>query len=174
MPLNILAVSMHPGPTTSDRGGELPNAIDSEVFVQSGNPSRPNKSAGSGKKSRRNRVADSNDTILLFGRMRELALYRAEVLKTRGFGVITPETKDDAIAAIEEGHFDVAVLSYTLSSDTVEELTELLRQKCPGCPLITISDTGNLDTRLRPERTVLAHEGPAALIKALRQVLQRQ
>ena len=105
--------------------------------------------------------------------MRELALYRAEVLKTRGFDVITPETKADAIAAIDEGNFDVAVLSYTLSSDTVEELTELLRQKCPGCALITISDTGNIDPKLRPERTVLANEGPAALIKALRHVLQR-
>jgi CheY-like chemotaxis protein len=163
---------MHPGQTTSDLGGEPSTPIDSEMFVLARTPSGSRKSA-SREKVRRNRAAASKDTILLFGRMRELALYRAEVLKTRGFGVITPETKADAIAAIEEANFDVAVFSYTLSSDTVEELTELLRQKCPGCPLITISDTGNIDPRLRPERTVLANEGPAALIKALRQVLQR-
>ena len=165
---------MHPGQTTSELGGEPSKPIDSDFFVLAETPGGRAKSAGAGKKSRRDRAAGSNDTILLFGRMRELALYRAEVLKTRGFGVITPETRADAIAAIEQGHFDVAVLSYTLSSDTVEELTELLRQKHPGCPLITISDTGKIDPRLRPERTVLANEGPAALIKALRQVLRRQ
>lgn len=112
--------------------------------------------------------------ILVFGRLFELALYRAEVLRHRGFSVVTPKTKVEAIAAIDSEEFDAVVLSYTLSSDTAEELIELARQKCPGCPLITISDTGSADRRLRPDVVVRAGEGPAGLINALRRVFRTQ
>src|SRR5690349_7374924 len=47
--------------------------------------------------------------VLLFGNLRELALYRAEVLLAEGFTVSTPNTKDEAVAAIRRGNLDVAV-----------------------------------------------------------------
>jgi CheY-like chemotaxis protein len=112
--------------------------------------------------------------VLVFGRLFELALYRAEVLRSRGYSVLTPRTKAEAIAAIENGEFDVVVLSYTLSSDTAEELMELARQKCPASPLITISDSESLDRRLHPDIVVRAKEGPAALIKALQRAFRTQ
>jgi hypothetical protein len=108
--------------------------------------------------------------VFLFGRQRELALYRAEVLRDRGFRVVVPQNKYEAITAMAGCDFDVAVLSYTLSSDTLEELAELLRQNCPGCPLITISETGHVDRKIKPDEVVIAGDGPAALLKALRRV----
>jgi CheY-like chemotaxis protein len=126
------------------------------------------------KNKDRSPKADGPRRVLVFGRLFELALYRAEVLRTRGYSVITPKNKVEAIAVIQNAEFDAVVLSYTLSSETAEELMELVRQKCPGCPLITISDTGSVDRRLRPDIVVPAKEGPAALIKALQRAFRTQ
>jgi hypothetical protein len=77
--------------------------------------------------------------VLILGHIRELALYRAEVLRARGFNVATPRTKDEMTAAIRRGNFDVAVLSYTLPNDTVEELAELMHEYCQECALVAIN-----------------------------------
>ncbi len=124
-------------------------------------------------KDRSNARSTTGNRVLLIGRLRELALYRAEVLRTHGFQVLTPETPAEAMELIPRGGFDIAVLTYTLSSDLVEELAEAIRQSCPDCPLIAISDSERLDKKIFPDQTVLAREGPAALIAALRRVTRR-
>ena len=108
--------------------------------------------------------------VLLIGKFRELALYRAEVLRMHGFRVSTPATAAAALEAIRKREFDIVVLSYTLASDVVEELAEQVRQYCPSCPLIAISDTRSIDKRILPDETAFAEDGPAALIAALRRV----
>ncbi|HLK33749.1 MAG TPA: hypothetical protein VKT29_11705, partial [Terriglobales bacterium] len=60
-----------------------------------------------------------------------------------------------------------------LSNDTVEELTEIVRQHCPDCRLITISDSRFRDSKISPDANVLADDGPKALLQALRETLQR-
>jgi hypothetical protein len=112
--------------------------------------------------------------VLIFGRLFELALYRAEVLRSRGYAVVTPRSKADAVRAIDDGEFDALVLSYTLASDTAEEIVELVRQKCPECPLITISETGRADPKLGPDLVVRANEGPAGLLRALQKAFRMQ
>jgi len=112
--------------------------------------------------------------VLIYGKLLELALYRAEFLRSKGFTVVIPKSKAEAIAAIEDGEFDALVISYTLASDTAEEVVELARQKCPHCPVITVSDTGKVDRRLRPDVVVRANEGPAGLIKAVERVFRAQ
>lgn len=109
----------------------------------------------------------------MFGKLRELALYRAEVLRAHGYTVIIPDNKTEAVAAVRRGGFDVAVFTYTLSNDTVEELTELVRQHCPECRLITISDTKVPDAKIKPDANVIADDGPKALLEALRRTLRR-
>lgn len=111
--------------------------------------------------------------ILMFGKIRELALYRAEVLRAHGFLVAIPESKAEAVGAIRRGDFDVAVLTYTLSNDTVQELVELVRQYRPDCRLVTISETKYPDPKINPDANVLADDGPKALIEALRETLRR-
>ncbi len=145
----------------------------------------PNYKLASGRKSLRvpkrsqgakhqSRKADQPRRVLIFGRLLELALYRAEVLQSRGYAVVMPRSKADAVRAIEDGEFDALVLSYTLASETAEEIVELVRQKCPGCPLITISETGTADPKLRPDLVVRANEGPAGLLRALQKAFRMQ
>ena len=138
-----------------------------------GRHSRPRAGKVDGHaRSGRVRSAPRN-RILLFGKIRELALYRAEVLRAHGFLVAIPESKEETVAAIRQGDYDVAVFTYTLSNDTVEELTELVRQHCPDCRLITISDTKFPDPKINPDANVLADDGPKALLQALRETLRR-
>jgi DNA-binding response OmpR family regulator len=111
--------------------------------------------------------------VLLFGRIQELALYRAEVLRDRGFEVRTSTSKEEAVKLIRRGDFDAAVLSYTLSSDTVEELAEEIRENCPHCPLVVIAKSLRLDRKITPDAVALADDGPRALVAALRRVLRR-
>ena len=134
---------------------------------------RGGASAKANGRARRSRVRLApRNRVLMFGRIRELALYRAEVLSTHGFKVTVPASKADAIAAIRRGGFDVAVFTYTLSSDTVEELAELVRQHCAECRLVTISETRNHDPKIDPDANVVADDGPSALLQALRSLLR--
>lgn len=142
---------------------------DYELAPSRKRPRAPQATRGGKHQSRR---ADQPRRVLIFGRLFELALYRAEVLRSRGYAVVTPRSKGEAVAAIKDGDFDALVLSYTLATETAEELVELARQTCPGCPLITISETGTADRRLRPDLVVRANEGPAGLLKALQRAFR--
>ena len=77
------------------------------------------------------------------------------------------------IGRVIAAHLASAVLTYTLPDEIVQELAELLRQVCPDCPLITISQTGHHDRRIHPEEVVLADDGPNALLEALRRSLHK-
>lgn len=109
----------------------------------------------------------------MLGRVRELALYRAEVLRGKGFQVEISVSKDHALELIRRGNYDVVVLSYTLPDDVVRELADEMREYCPDCPIIAIANTGVPDRAIRPDRMVLADQGPAALISALQEILRR-
>ena len=122
---------------------------------------------------RLNQGANAN-RILLLGRVQELALYRAEVLQDGGFEVRVSTNREEALKLIRRGDFDAVVLSYTLSSDTVEELAEEIREYRPQCPLVVIAKTKYPDRKIVPDAVALADDGPKALISALRRVLRRQ
>lgn len=120
------------------------------------------------------RRKSTEERILLLGRIRELALYRAEFLRAHGYRVAIPETRDEALRAIRTGNFDVAVLTYTLPSTQVEEFAQLIREYCERCRIIAISDARRLDRAINPDAIVIADDGPAALIAAVRKVTQIQ
>ncbi|HET7751390.1 MAG TPA: hypothetical protein VFK81_18515, partial [Terriglobales bacterium] len=95
------------------------------------------------------------------------------VLRANGFVVSISHNEAEALSAIHSGGLDVVVLSYTLSNDVVEEVAELVRQHCPECRLVTISETTYPDPKINPDVNVLADDGPKALIEALRETLRR-
>lgn len=144
-------------------------------FVQAGNGEGKRRKPSDSRSPKREpiRRRTQRNRVLLFGRLRELALYRAEVLRAQGFTVSTPESKEEAAAIIRRGNFDIAILTYTLSSETVQELAELIREYCAECPLIAISNLGKQDREIQPDETVMADDGPRALIAALRRVAHR-
>lgn len=110
----------------------------------------------------------------MLGRNLELALYRAEVLHNAGHTVTIPKNKQEAMAIIDDRAFDVAIISYTLSNQSVEEFVELLRQKTPQTAIISIASHGWEDRLIQPDETILADEGPQALIAALKRVAAKR
>lgn len=114
----------------------------------------------------------TRNRVLMLGRVRELALYRAEVLRSKGFQVEISLNEEHAFDLIRGGNYDAVVVSYTLPDDVVRQLADEMREYCPECPVVAISNTRVPDRTIRPDRIVLADEGPAALIGALRQVLR--
>lgn len=160
-------------PFVFDGGAGIPSSLGIPTYAgTTGDRSTRLSKSPAAAKRQKPQHSKSGRRVLLFGSFWELALYRAEVLEAHGFTVSLPRTKEEAVAAIRGGSFDIAILSYTLSDKTVEELTELIRQYCPDCPLIAISDTGRVDRRIGPDEVVIADEGPAALIAALHRAMK--
>lgn len=128
----------------------------------------------SGTKPDHETRAANRNRVLMLGRVRELALYRAEVLQSRGFQVQISTNEQHALELIRSGGYDAVVLSYTLPDEVVRQLADEMREYCPECPVVAISNARLPDRTIRPDRIVLADEGPAALITALREVLRLQ
>src|ERR1051325_473806 len=151
--------------------------LDQPVFPEPGpvsagdgqdNPHLPEKSGAF--KSRQKGRKNAGNRVLLFSGIWEVALYRAEVLRGHGLEVLTPRSKEEAIMSIQRGDVDVVVLTYTLPSETVHELADLVRQYCPGCRLVAISESGRFDERVSPDAIVIANLGPAALVETIRRL----
>jgi hypothetical protein len=87
--------------------------------------------------------------VLMVGRLRELALYRAEVLRLAGFNVSIPADVADALQTMRTGQFDAIVLTYTLASDVMEQLAKAARKYCPDCPVIAITSLILASPRMR-------------------------
>jgi CheY-like chemotaxis protein len=124
----------------------------------------------SSSKGKRRSAGGSGARVLLLSGIWEVALYRAEVLRAQGLEVLTPRNKEEAKQAIRRREADVVVLTYTLPSETVHELADLVRQYCPECRLVAISESGKFDDRVAPDAVVVADQGPTALIKAIRRL----
>lgn len=132
------------------------------------------------KPSQSNRIGRRNswakrkpgNRVLMVGRVRELALYRAEVLRQAGFTVLIAGDDDEAVPIIRGKSFDAIVLSYTLPNHMVQYLADTARDHCPDCPVIAIAETRMLDRRIEPDAVAIADDGPAALLTALNRVLE--
>ncbi len=148
-----------------DRVTPLLPAIEAELAEKLRRSSRQTRAARPGKNAPDSEAVQP--TVLLFGKMRELALYRAEVLQRMGYQVIVPKSYAEAVRAVDDGGFHVAILSYTLSSEVVKELADLIRQRYPGCPLVTIAQHARSDAEIQPDAIVLSELGPTGLVEAL-------
>ena len=127
-----------------------------------------------GSQKRDSEARRTSNRILMLGRLRELALYRAEVLQHHGFEVTAPANEAEAIAAIRQANFDVAIVSYTLSDVSVRQFVDLIRQYRPDCPLLAISQSAQYDRLIEPDSVVVGDKGPAELLTAIRKLLKRQ
>ena len=152
--------------------GEVPQVASESVYAAQRKSAALDSKQSPADDRKQLKKNSSSNRILLLGRIQELALYRAEVLRDRGFEVRTSTDKEQAIKLIRSRDFDAVVLSYTLSNDTVEELTEEIREQCPNCPLVVIAQTERFDRKIAPDAVALADDGPRALVSALQKVLQ--
>jgi hypothetical protein len=126
------------------------------------------------RKANKRRTPDAKRTgnrVLVVGRQRELALYRAEFLRQAGFTVLVAQDVDEAIRIMQRAAFDALVLSYTLPSSDVEYLADAARDYCADCALIAIAKGGTVHLNVEPDAVASAEEGPQGLVSALKRVL---
>lgn len=146
-------------------------ALPHHVLARVPGDASPERRAGS--KIRKAEKTGGN-RVLMFGANRELAMYRAEVLRQRGYEVFIAGDVREAMETMQPRNVDVVVVTYTLPSAMVEEIVELLSQFCPDCRLITIAQSSRPDPRIPANAVVEAGQGPKALIEALDRVLNRR
>ena len=123
------------------------------------------------KKERASRAKKDGNRVLVVGRQRELALYRAEFLRQAGFTVLTAQDVQDAIRILQRAAFDALVLSYTLPSGDVQYLADAAHDYCSDCAVVVISNSSTVSQWVNADAVVMADEGPMALVSALKQVL---
>ena len=145
---------------------------DPWILFAEHHPKHPGNSHPKSKTESPRKLTERN-RVLMLGSIRELALYRAEVLQQHGFHVLIATQHDQGLDLIHAGNYDVVVLSYTLPDQVVREFADEMREYCPECPVIAISDAQRPDPIIQPDQMILADEGPAALLSALRHVLRR-
>jgi CheY-like chemotaxis protein len=122
-------------------------------------------------KKRSSGAKRTGNRVLVVGRQRELALYRAEFLRLAGFAVIVAQDVDEAIRIMQRAAFDALILSYTLPRADVEYLADAARDYCADCALIAITESRTLNLNVEPDAVASADEGPSGLIAALKRVL---
>jgi CheY-like chemotaxis protein len=142
-------------------------------FALGDGPRTPHRNARS-RKRERDTTARGAGKILLLGSIRELALYRTEYLQGKGYEVIAPSSRAEALETIRRGGFEAAILTYTLPNELVLEYAQLLREYCPPCPLVVITDRDLGDRNVAPDAIVIADHGPDALLRALRRLLNER
>jgi CheY-like chemotaxis protein len=150
--------------------GDYPS--DSRIVLGGNHPKHAANPKNKGNTERPHRSTERN-RVLMLGSIRELALYRAEVLQQHGFHVQIATNRDQGLDLIQAGNYDVVVVSYTLPDTVVREFADEMRDYCPKCPVIAISNAHRPDPIIRPDQMILGDEGPAALLSALRHVLRR-
>jgi CheY-like chemotaxis protein len=124
------------------------------------------------KNQRASKAKREGNRVLIVGRQRELALYRAEFLRQAGFTVLAAQDVDDAIRILQRAAFDALVLSYTLPSGDLEYLASAAHDYCSDCAVIVISNSSFGDNPVNVDAVVMADEGPIGLVSALKQVLE--
>jgi DNA-binding NarL/FixJ family response regulator len=112
--------------------------------------------------------------VLLLSKDRELGLLRAFALKSAGHHVIFPKGKDEAVKVIRGGAFEVAILTYTLSNETAIELHELIKQGCPRCRIVIVTQHPWAESKLEHDVAITGDAGPDALVAAVEQAQAKQ
>lgn len=112
-------------------------------------------------------------TVLLLNRDPELSRLRAHALEHAGFVVTRADSRQEALRLLDK-NFDALVVSYSLSSESIAEMTELFRQRNPGAAIIAIAKQKGQDMKTDVDFTVTGDEGPEAMIEAVHLALNRR
>jgi DNA-binding response OmpR family regulator len=103
--------------------------------------------------------AEGYSVLLLSGDI-DTANLRAHALAHAGFHVVRPNNRKEALAILKKRQFDAAVISYTLSSDSVQEMTTLFRESNPQAPIVVVTRGRLADWKTDLDVSVTAEEGP--------------
>jgi DNA-binding response OmpR family regulator len=113
-------------------------------------------------------------TVLLLSADTELSLLRRHALAQAGFAVARADSRQEALQFLQKKKFDVLVISYSLSTENIVEMTELFRARNPKSPIVTVAKGRWQDLKVEFDAAVTGEEGPEALIEAVETVLNRK
>ncbi|HLY98399.1 MAG TPA: response regulator [Candidatus Angelobacter sp.] len=111
--------------------------------------------------------------LLLMSSDREIARLREYVLKQAGYFVTRAHSLEDAMAFLNK-KFDALIVSYSLSTENVMEITERFRQHNPNSPVITIAKGKWQDRKIDTDFAVTGEDGPEALIETMETALMHR
>jgi two-component system response regulator RegA len=112
-------------------------------------------------------------TVLLLNRNPEVSRLRAYALERAGFAVTRADSRQEALRLLDK-KFDALVVSYSLSTESIGEMTELFRQRNPGAAIVTIAKEKWRDMKIDVDFTVTGDEGPEAMIEGVLSALNRR
>lgn len=109
---------------------------------------RPNRWGVSARNALRQRpdaaISRMQPKLLLVEDDRPVLAVTVELLKRAACKTVAVSSAEDALARIEEEHFDLLVTDYFLGDQTADVIVRRLREKQPGIPVIVVS--GNVET----------------------------
>jgi len=118
-------------------------------------------------------VQTKGKLLLLLSADRELALLREHALRQAGYSVTAADSRKEALRFLKQS-FDLLVISYSMLSKNITEMTELFREQNPHSPIVTVTKGKWQRVKLDADHAVSGEEGPAALIEAVEAALNRK
>ncbi len=112
--------------------------------------------------------------VLLLSGDRELSLLQKHVLAQAGFAATRADSRKEALQIMEQKKFDALVIAYSLSMDSLVELTGVFRKQNPHAPIVGVAKGRWQDLKVEFDATVTGDEGPEGLIEAVEMVLNRK
>lgn len=109
-------------------------------------------------------------SLLLLSADRELALLREHALSRAGYSVAMADSRKEALHFLKQP-FDGLVISYSMLSKNLTEMTQLFRERNPNSPIITVTKGKWQRVKLDADHAVSGEEGPAAMLEAVEAAL---
>jgi CheY-like chemotaxis protein len=101
----------------------------------------------------------------------ELTLLRKRVLESAGYGVVTPLSDDEALAAAsEKNRFDVCIVCYRMWTGKARQIMRVFRQNNPNGQFLVMVRVYGEVPELEGDRYVVGADGPDALIAVLNEM----
>ncbi len=88
--------------------------------------------------------------------------------------MILPTGKKDAIEVLKKKKFDAVIISYSISTASAVEMTELFKENNPSSPIIAITKGEWADLKAEADASVNADDGPDVLIDTIRSWISRK
>lgn len=114
------------------------------------------------------------EKILVVSYDRALLRTRMMLLRSAGYQVFMADTLAGSIEACRKISLDLVIIGHSIPREDQTKLSAMLRQECPGVPILEI-----IRSELEPapadiEHTVNAQDGPGVLLHTVNLILRPQ
>jgi DNA-binding response OmpR family regulator len=114
----------------------------------------------------------SHGKILLVSYERALLKTRMMLLQSTGYQVVIADNIGAARDICRTISFDLVIIGHSIPSSDQAELAAVVRQDCPGVPLMVILRSELENNAAGFEYTVNAQDGPGVLLNVVNSILR--